>query len=171
MKNSPSNCSSSWGSRSPPPRRRTRTPVPTPSTVPAARSATRRPARTRVHACAVESNGRRGLKDPGDLLFQTPSPMKIFLCLLLLTLGTLSGHAFDFPARIPRPAGQPTAAEVTLTGVLQRRVAIGGETTGWVLRYDKYRTIELTFTFGALAPVPEGAWGTRIGTHRHRHYS
>lgn len=90
--------------------------------------------------------------------------------LLLLTLGTLSGQALDFPAGIPRPAGQPAVAEVTLTGVLQRRVAIGGETTGWVLRYDKDRTIELTLTVEALAQVHEGAWVTCTGLYETRHY-
>ena len=40
---------------------------------------------------------------------------------------------------------QPTAGEVTLTGLIEQRMAVGGETPGWVLRYDQDKRIELLF--------------------------
>jgi hypothetical protein len=96
--------------------------------------------------------------------------MKTSLFLLLLALSAVPGFALDLPARSPTPPGQTAPAEVTLTGVLQRRVSIGGETTGWVLRYDKNRTIELAFTVAALAQIREGAWVACTGTYEVRHY-
>lgn len=95
--------------------------------------------------------------------------MKTTLCILLLALCPLSSHALDLPVKTPPQAPQ-AVAEVTLTGVLERRVSIGGETTGWALRCDKDRIVELTFTLEALSHVREGVWVACTGKFETRHY-
>jgi hypothetical protein len=48
------------------------------------------------------------------------------------------------PPVVAAPA-EPATGEVTLTGLIEPRLAIGGETSGWVLEYDKNKRIELLF--------------------------
>ncbi len=71
--------------------------------------------------------------------------MKTFslrLPLLLLLLG-------------PPALSQPAGIEITLTGFLESRIAIGGETTGWILRHDGDQTIEVTFEGDLLSRARE----------------
>lgn len=49
------------------------------------------------------------------------------------------------------------ADEITLTGVIERRVAIGGETTGWTLRDAQGKRIDLLLPIRAFANLREGA--------------
>ena len=57
----------------------------------------------------------------------------------------------------PRPyADAAPADEITRTGVIERRVAIGGETIGWVLRDEKGKKIELSLPPAAFATIREG---------------
>ena len=59
---------------------------------------------------------------------------------------------------IPRPFAEDAAAgEITRTGVIERRVSIGGETTGWVLRDARGQKIELLLPIAAFANLREGA--------------
>lgn len=55
----------------------------------------------------------------------------------------------------PDPHAAP-ADKITRTGVIERRVAIGGETTGWVLRDEKGKKIELSLPPAASATIREG---------------
>lgn len=96
--------------------------------------------------------------------------MKTSLGLLMFVLSALGGVALSLQPKDLSPPVPTADAEVSLTGVLQRRMSIGGETTGWVLRYDKERTIELTFSIEALKHVREGALVTCIGQLETRHY-
>ena len=41
-------------------------------------------------------------------------------------------------------------------GTLQQRVAIGGETTGWILRYDKDQRVDLLLPIDAFAWIRDG---------------
>jgi hypothetical protein len=86
------------------------------------------------------------------------------LSILLLLAGT-------FPV-VTAAATAPaeTAAEVTLTGKLQRRMAIGGETTGWVLLYEQGKTIELTFRIELLSRLREGIPFALTGVIETRNY-
>ena len=96
--------------------------------------------------------------------------MKTSLFRLFLALSALAGPALGLRAA-PAPApDKPAAAEITLTGVLQSRVAIGGETTGWILRYDKDQIIELTFKIDVLPLVRDGAHVSVTGTMETRRY-
>ncbi|MBI2813729.1 MAG: hypothetical protein HYX71_05555 [Opitutae bacterium] len=51
---------------------------------------------------------------------------------------------------------KPAAAEVQLMGTLEQRVAIGGETTGWVLRYDKDQRVDLLLPIAAFTWIRDG---------------
>ena len=51
---------------------------------------------------------------------------------------------------------KPAAAEVQLMGTLEQRVAIGGETTGWVLRYDRDQRVDLLLPIDAFAWIRDG---------------
>ncbi len=93
--------------------------------------------------------------------------MKTFCLSLLLFVAALADSALGAP---PSPPVQPAPEQASYSGVLERRVASGGETTGWVLRYDKSRTIELTFTLKTLPLVREGLWVVCTGTIETRHY-
>lgn len=96
--------------------------------------------------------------------------MKIHLLSLILVLSAPPGSALSLPPPPLAPPERPAPDQVSYTGVLERRVAIGGETTGWVLRHDKGRTIELTFTLKILPLVREGIWVVCTGTIETRHY-
>ena len=41
-------------------------------------------------------------------------------------------------------------------GTLQKRLAVGGETTGWVLRYDKDQRVDLLLPIDAFAWIRDG---------------
>ena len=97
--------------------------------------------------------------------------MQTSFYLLLFALSArclVAAQGADLPRTLP--AAAEAEAEITLIGVLQSRVSIGGETTGWVLRYDKDRTIELTFSIDALKHVRDGVWVTCTGRFETRHY-
>ena len=78
----------------------------------------------------------------------------------------LATAAFAAPLPGNAPAPQPPAplqysdaapaGEITRTGVIERHVAIGGETTGWVLRDEKGKKIELSLPPAAFATIREG---------------
>ena len=82
--------------------------------------------------------------------------MKTFICLIGLALASLSGLALSLPPT-PSPLAEPApAGEVQLMGTLQQRVAIGGETTGWVLRYDKDQRVDLLLPIDAFVWIRDG---------------
>lgn len=95
--------------------------------------------------------------------------MKALACLLGLALAALSARALDLPP-ISSRAEKPTAAEVQLMGTLERRVAIGGETTGWVLHYDKDQRIDLLLPIDAFAWIRDGLVVAVKGRFETRHY-
>ena len=83
--------------------------------------------------------------------------MKTFIVLLACAAFAADGRAADpgVPAeRRPRTA---PVTEVVLKGVLEQRVAIGGETTGWALRHGEAQRIELDLS-------RSGSRGLRAGT-------
>lgn len=69
-------------------------------------------------------------------------------------------------------AGSDTqaAAEVQLTGMLEQRMAIGGETTGWALRYGDKQRVEVQLPPEALAWVKDGVAVAVSGVHGTKHY-
>ena len=76
--------------------------------------------------------------------------MKILLCLLILS--PLTSLALSPRLAVePMPLAAPVAT-VNLTGLLESRVAIGGETTGWALRFGDKQRVDL------LLPVAAFAW-------------
>ncbi len=90
----------------------------------------------------------------------TSRAMKSILCLLSLPLFPLTALARSPQVAPPPPADTAGEGEVTHTGVLERRVAIGGETTGWVLQYQTaagLRRIEVDCSGLDAGKIPEGA--------------
>jgi hypothetical protein len=55
----------------------------------------------------------------------------------------------------PPPATAP-AAMVSLMGLLESRVAAGGETTGWVLRYGDKQRVDLLLPIDAFGWIHDG---------------
>lgn len=95
--------------------------------------------------------------------------MKALACLLGLALAALSARALDLPSA-PSRAEKPAAAEVQLMGTLEQRIAIGGETTGWVLRYDKEQRVDLLLPVDAFAWIRDGLVVAVKGRFETRHY-
>ncbi len=62
------------------------------------------------------------------------------------------------------------AAEVQLTGTLEQRMAIGGETTGWALRYGDKKRVEVQLPAEAFAWVKDGVAVSVSGVHGTKHY-
>lgn len=62
------------------------------------------------------------------------------------------------------------AEETTLTGLIEQRVAAGGETTGWILRYDKDSRVDLLLPYEAFAWLREGIAVAATGRFEVRHY-
>lgn len=96
--------------------------------------------------------------------------MKTLLLLLALSASRCLALTPLPPPPTPPPQPVPVARDVTFTGVLERRVAIGGETTGWVLRREQEKPIEVLLTKEALRRVREGARVTVTGTFEARKY-
>lgn len=94
--------------------------------------------------------------------------MKALACIIGFTLVSLSATARDLPPATDR--GEKTEAEVQLMGTLERRVAIGGETTGWVLRYDKDQRVDLLLPINAFAWIRDGLVVTVKGRFETRQY-
>ena len=94
--------------------------------------------------------------------------MKALACIIGFTLVSLSATARDLPPATDR--GEKTEAEVQLMGTLERRVAIGGETTGWVLRYDKDQRVDLLLPIDAFAWIRDGLVVTVKGRFETRQY-
>ena len=93
---------------------------------------------------------------------------RIFLALLLLTpLPALAAERTDEGKKPDSPAPIPV---VTLFGILERRVAIGGETTGWVLRYGEKQRIDLLLPIEAFAWISEGLAVGVKGVYGTKHY-
>ena len=89
--------------------------------------------------------------------------MKAFSLLLCLALLTLPTMAQDRPPD-----------EITLTGRLAGgQMAVGGETTGWVLRYrDEQgpRSVDVAFPAALLTQARDGAFVRLTGTIEQRQY-
>ena len=89
----------------------------------------------------------------------------------LLSCVTATAIAAQTP---PTPAGQPVTKKTTLVGELEKgRLAIGGETTGWVLHYQgdaKRQTIEVDFGKAFTATARHGATVRLTGTIVPRQY-
>lgn len=66
--------------------------------------------------------------------------------------------AGDSFSALPTPlADAAPADEIMRTGVIERRVSIGGETTGWSLRDEKGKRIDLLLPIAAFATIRDGA--------------
>jgi hypothetical protein len=61
-----------------------------------------------------------------------------------------------FASESAPPAPQAPAAEVHLTGTIDNEVAIGGETTGWFLRYGEGRRVQLLLPLDAFSWIGPG---------------
>lgn len=57
-----------------------------------------------------------------------------------------------------------------LTGTLERKIAIGGDTTGWSLRYGDKKHVELLLPKDALAWVKDGLVVAVTGAFATQHY-
>lgn len=68
---------------------------------------------------------------------------------------------------VPSPAAVP---EVQLMGTLEQRVAIGGETTGWVLRYGEKQRVQVLLPVEAFAWIRDGVVVSVSGVHGTKHY-
>ena len=101
---------------------------------------------------------------------QQPSntPMKhsilatfVFACLLCtMTLGQTASST-------PNSGAAP---EIQLTGTLEQRMAIGGETTGWSLRYGEKKRVEVLLPKEAFAWVKDGVVVSVSGAYGTKHY-
>lgn len=65
------------------------------------------------------------------------------------------------------PVAVPTAH---LTGTLERKFAIGGDTTGWSLRYDDKKHVELLLPKDAPKWIKDGLVVSVSGTFGTQHY-
>lgn len=82
--------------------------------------------------------------------------MKTLSCLLVLALAPLPALALSLrPVIEPRPLSAPVTT-VSLTGLLESRVAIGGETTGWALRYGDKQRVDLLLPIAAFGWIHDG---------------
>ncbi|MFZ2277451.1 MAG: hypothetical protein WAW39_06620 [Prosthecobacter sp.] len=68
---------------------------------------------------------------------------------------------------VPSPAAVP---EVQLMGTLEQQVAIGGETTGWVLRYGEKQRVQVLLPPAAFAWIRDGVVVSVSGVHATKHY-
>ena len=101
-------------------------------------------------------------------------PSALAAAVLVLSIGSPAFAASSgiMPrAIVPHPlADAAPADEITRTGVIERRVAIGGETTGWVLRDDKGKRIDLLLPIAAFATIRDGmhvAIKGKLGTKKY----
>jgi len=85
----------------------------------------------------------------------------LFSCLLCAV--TLGQTASSTP-------GAGAAAEVQLTGILEQRMAIGGETTGWSLRYGEKKRVEVLLPAEAFAWIKDGVAVSVSGAYGTKHY-
>jgi hypothetical protein len=77
----------------------------------------------------------------------------LLVLLLLAPLHALATERADDKKKTDSPAPVPV---VTLFGILECRIAIGGETTGWVLRYGDKQRIDLLLPIEAFGWISEG---------------
>ena len=91
--------------------------------------------------------------------FTFPSALVATLLAALAAAPSFASNSLAAPRAIaPTPlADAAPAGEITRTGVLERRVSIGGETTGWTLRDEQGKRIELLLPPAAFATIREGA--------------
>ncbi|HBJ84412.1 MAG TPA: hypothetical protein DDZ88_11185 [Verrucomicrobiales bacterium] len=92
----------------------------------------------------------------------------IFFTLLLLV--SFCGLPLSLPAQADSKAKPAAAPVVSLMGTLERRIAIGGETTGWVLRHGEKQRVELLLPIEAFAWIAEGLVVSVSGTHGKKTY-
>ena len=87
------------------------------------------------------------------------------LLLSCLTCSTLWGQT---TAPAPKAAAP---AEVQLRGTLEQRLAIGGETTGWVLRHgDGKERVQVLLPVDAFGWIRDGMEVTVTGVYGTKHY-
>ncbi|MHB1079483.1 MAG: hypothetical protein ACYC67_08765 [Prosthecobacter sp.] len=90
---------------------------------------------------------------------------------LLATLLFSCMHSATLWAQTAAPAPKAAApAEVQLMGTLEQRVAIGGETTGWVLRYGEKQRVQVLLPVEAFAWIRDGVVVSVSGVHGTKHY-
>jgi hypothetical protein len=94
--------------------------------------------------------------------------MKHTTVLLLLFSFLLSSVTQSQPTAAD-PHAKP-AAQTQLTGTLERRIAIGGETTGWALRHGEKQSVELLLPVEAFAWIKEGLVVSVTGVYDTKHY-
>lgn len=87
------------------------------------------------------------------------------LLLSCLTCSTMRGQSVT-------PDAQAVAsAEVQLTGTLEQRLAIGGETTGWVLRLgDGKEQVQVLLPVEAFSWIRDGMVVAVTGVYGTKHY-
>lgn len=98
---------------------------------------------------------------------------RIFLALTLLALAPSPGLALSLPLHAGQSQKEPSPAPipvVTLFGTLERRVAIGGETTGWELRYGEKQRVQLLLPPEAFDWISEGMTVGVIGVYGVKHF-
>lgn len=71
----------------------------------------------------------------------------------------------------PTPAPKAAApAEVQLVGTLEQRLAIGGETTGWVLRHGEKQRVQVLLPVEAFGWIKDGVAVAVTGVYGTKHY-
>lgn len=80
-------------------------------------------------------------------------------------------HSATMWGQTAAPAPKAAApAEVQLMGTLEKRLAIGGETTGWVLRYGEKQRVQVFLPPDAFAWIKDGMVVSVSGVHGTKHY-
>ena len=70
----------------------------------------------------------------------------------------------------PTDPSVKAAPEVQLMGTLEQRIAIGGETTGWALRCDDKKRVEVLLPPEAFAWIMDGMIVSVSGFYATKHY-
>ena len=93
--------------------------------------------------------------------------MKHSILATLLITCLLCSATLGQPA--PSAPGAKAAPEIQLTGTLEQRMAIGGETTGWTLRTGEKKRVELLLPVEAFAWIMDGMAVSVSGVYGTKH--
>ena len=101
---------------------------------------------------------------------QQPSttPMKHFILATLIFASLLCSVTLGQTAS--SDTSTKGAHEIQLTGTLEQRMAIGGETTGWSLRYGEKKRVEVLLPAEAFAWVKDGVVVSVSGVYGTKHF-
>ncbi len=70
----------------------------------------------------------------------------------------------------PSDPGAKAAPEIQLTGTLEQRMSIGGETTGWALRTGEKKRVEVLLPPEAFAWIQDGMAVSVSGAYGTKHF-